>query len=135
MSVIHEICQYSILTSNKFSKEANDYLIEILETEKDGYTAAQALLYNSRYQQLNKDQRLRLLKLSLLKGYEKIILNNYSYLSRARKYEIDFLMNNVDIEKIIKAFKNYPKDYKESIINRYKNDKLNSIFTMIELMN
>ena len=132
MNAIHEICQHSILTSNMFSKKANDYLIQVLEDEKDGSTALSALLYNSRYQQLDREQRLRLLKLVVLYGDKTLILSNYSYINRARKYEIDYLMDNVDIQEIVSAIKHYPEDYK-TLISGFKNEKLVSAFIMAKL--
>ena len=137
MTAIYEICKDAILKSTEFSTEANDLIITMLEENNDSFTAATALIYNSRYVQLNKNQRLRLLKLALSGSNKEknMILSNYKYINKARKYELDYLAENANHKDIQYAFELYPNDYKQSLLHKCKSDKLLSIFTIIQLEN
>ena len=134
MNPEHEICSELILTSSVLSTEANDLMIKVLEENNDAETACSAITFNSRYKQLNKHQRLKLLKIIFTNElYCNALLQNFNYLNKCKKYEFDYIMENIDINFIYEILKLYPQEYLDSLISKKNNEKFNSIITMIKL--
>lgn len=137
MTPLHEITSKIIVQTIELSEQAHDLIIEVLSENNDSVTAAYSLCLSSRYNQLNKSQKIKLIYIVLNDKKSKIrLLKNYKYISKCRCYEFDIIINNFEPELLMEIFKRYPKDYLDGLINRHKkNKKFISIITLLKMNN
>lgn len=134
MEPLYEIASKAIIQTIELSEEAHDLIIKCLNDNNDYITAAKALLIPSRYYQLNRDHKINLLNIILRDETTSVkLVRNYKYLCRCRKYEFDLIINEMSNDKLTQIFMCYPKDYLDSLIRKYKNDKFLSIITFIKI--